>query len=635
MYIFPDSSQVLKLFIPGDQKYYNIPIYQRNYSWGIDNIETFFNDVNDEKEGYYIGNLLVTPREQDDISYDVVDGQQRLTTIVLMLLAISHILYEKYKLLNLKDEKELKIYNTLVTHRNDIKRQLVYEDSNNEYHPRLILLEDDMVMYEEFLKILDEDLEYKPYKNRIFGKRYHFIKELIEERFFVKDEDGEYINYLESFENILKFYKKLNSIEILVIKVNNLTDAFSIFTSFNSKGMPLTLIDLLKSYYLKNAVTYLGEERALENWYELISYFYDDNGEPISSLVTQFLQNHYDTFEAKSTSSITKSQSLKKYETLFARKGGDYIIELIKGARIFSSFTNNIGKFNEELSYTGPLPIDERDEDIDYYIKKLSVLDTTAVYPIIMFLLTKYVDKKINTKNLVSSLKYLSNYYIRRNIVLKPKSSNLRAKSLLAIRKLEEDNDLNNNSLEIIKSSLNMIAASNNEFLSSLLDSNIYEVNKNISRIIMIDLEREYGTFFHKQRKDDLDDKDERGRFRWTIEHIMPQSRNLSQSWKDSINIDGKMTDDEISKIQSDYIHKLGNLTLTGYNSEMSNRDFIEKRDYKGKRTEDYSGLRTGLFLNKSIFGDDIEKDSWNQEDIQRRTEELGKLLVDLYDLKW
>ena len=551
-----------------------------------------------------------------------------------MLLAINHIFYEKYDLLNLKDKKELKVYNSLVNQRFDIKRQLVYEDSNNDYHPRLILLEDDMVMYEEFLKILDENLKYKPYKNRVFGKRYHFIKELIEDAFFDKDKDGNYINYIDSFENILFFLKKIRSIEFLVIKVENLTDAFSIFTSFNSKGLPLTLIDLLKSYYLKNAVTYLGEEKALENWQELITYFHDDNGEPISSLVTQFLQNYYDTFEANSTSSITKSQSLREYERLFAKKGGDYILDLIEGAKIFSSFTNNIGKFNEDLSYTGPLPTDERDEDIDYYIRKLSVLDTTAIYPIIMFLLKKYVDNKINTKNLVENLKYLTNYYIRRNIVLKPKSSNLRAKSLLAIRNLEEEEDLNKNSLDIIKSSLNMIAATNNEFLSSLLDSNLYEVNKNIARLVMIDLEREYGTFFHKQRKDDLDDKDEKGRFRWTIEHIMPQSNNLSESWKKSINIDGKMGDEEVSKIQSDNIHKLGNLTLTGYNSEMSNRDFIDKRDYKGRSSEDYSGLRTGLFLNKSIFGDDPEKDSWNQEDIQRRTEELGKLLVDLYELK-
>lgn len=633
MYIIPESSQVRKVFIPGAEDYYNIPIYQRNYSWGYDNIETFFNDVNDEKEGYYIGNLLITPNDKDNNAYDVVDGQQRLTTIVLMLLAISHILYEKYKLLNLKDEKELKIYNTLVTHRNDIKRQLVYQDSNNEYQPRLLLLDDDMIMYKEFLKIINEDLDFKPYKNRIFGKRYHFIKELIEDRFFEKDENGNYTNHVDSFEKIANFYKKLNSIEILIIKVNNLTDAFSIFTSFNSKGLPLTLIDLLKSYYLKNAVTYLGEEKALDNWYELIAYFHDDNGEPISSLVTQFLQNYYDTFEANSTSSITKSQSLREYERLFAKKGGDYINELISGAKIFSSFTNNIGKYNEELSYTGPLPINEREEDIDYYIKKLSVLDTTAIYPIIMFLLTKYEDKEISVINLVSNLKYLSNYYIRRNIALKPKSSNLRAKSLLAIRKLEKSKDLDKDSLEIIKSSLNMIAATNNEFLSSLLDSNIYEINKNITRMVMIDLEREYGTFFHKQRKDDLDDKDERGRFRWTIEHILPQSKNLSESWKNAINIDGKMNDEEISKIQSDYIHKLGNLTLTGYNSEMSNRDFIEKRDYKGKGIEDYSGLRTGLFLNKSIFGDDPEKDNWNQKDIQRRTEELGKLLVDLYEL--
>lgn len=634
MYIIPESSQVRKIFIPGDDNYYNIPIYQRNYSWGYDNIETFFNDVNNEKEGYYIGNLLITPNEKDKKAYDVVDGQQRLTTIVLMLLAISHIIYEKYDILSVKDKREQKIYNKLVTSRTDIKRQLVYEENEEEHFPRLVLLDDDMTMYEEFLKIVKEDVDFKPYKNRIFGKRYHYIKELIEDTFFEVDEDGNYINYIESFENLTNFLKKLNSIEILVIKVENLTDAFSIFTSFNSKGLPLTLIDLLKSYYLKNAVTYLGEEKALENWQELITYFHDDNGEPISSLVTQFLQNYYDTFEAKSTSSITKSQSLREYERLFAKKGGDYILDLIEGAKVFSSFTNNIGKFNEELEYTGPLPISERDEDIDYYIKKLAVLDTTAVYPIIMFLLTKYKDGQINAKNLVSNLKYLSNYYIRRNIVLKPKSSNLRAKSLLAIRKLEEERDLNKNASDIISSSLNMIAATNNEFLSSLLDSNIYEVNKNISRLIMIDLEREYGTFFHKQRKDDLDDKDERGRFRWTIEHIMPQSKNLSKSWKDSINIDGKMTDEEISRVQSEYIHKLGNLTLTGYNSEMSNRDFIEKRDYKGKSTDDYSGLRTGLFLNESIFEDNPDKESWSQDDIRRRTQILAELLVKLYDLK-
>lgn len=634
MYIIPESSQVRKIFIPGDDNYYNIPIYQRNYSWGYDNIEAFFNDVNNEKEGYYIGNLLITPNEKDKKAYDVVDGQQRLTTIVLMLLAISHIIYEKYDILSVKDKREQKIYNKLVTSRTDIKRQLVYEENEEEHFPRLVLLDDDMTMYEEFLKIVKEDVDFKPYKNRIFGKRYHYIKELIEDTFFEVDEDGNYINYIESFENLTNFLKKLNSIEILVIKVENLTDAFSIFTSFNSKGLPLTLIDLLKSYYLKNAVTYLGEEKALENWQELITYFHDDNGEPISSLVTQFLQNYYDTFEAKSTSSITKSQSLREYERLFAKKGGDYILDLIEGAKIFSSFTNNIGKFNEELEYTGPLPISERDEDIDYYIKKLAVLDTTAVYPIIMFLLTKYKDGQINAKNLVSNLKYLSNYYIRRNIVLKPKSSNLRAKSLLAIRKLEEERDLNKNASDIISSSLNMIAATNNEFLSSLLDSNIYEVNKNISRLIMIDLEREYGTFFHKQRKDDLDDKDERGRFRWTIEHIMPQSKNLSKSWKDSINIDGKMTDEEILRVQSEYIHKLGNLTLTGYNSEMSNRDFIEKRDYKGKSTDDYSGLRTGLFLNESIFEDNPDKESWSQDDIRRRTQILAELLVKLYDLK-
>lgn len=632
MEITPRSYQVREIFQLNKEEFYRIPIYQRNYSWGYDNIEIFFNDVNSEKEGYYIGNLLITPTINVEKSYDVVDGQQRLTTIALMFLAIYHILLEKEELLDLGDRDDKKLFTDLANKRYDLRRQLIYTDSDDNDRSRLILLDDDMKMYGEFLTILDDKLDYKPYKNRKFGKRYHFIKELIEDEFFEKDLEGNYKDFKKSIADTYTFSEKLNSLEILRIKVDNLTDAFSIFTSFNSKGLPLTLIDLLKSYYLKSATSSdLTDDEALDNWNELISYFEDDNGEARSNLVTQFLQNYYDTFESDSTSSITKSESLRKYENLFEENDDSYIEDLIESAEIFSSFTNNIGKFNENLNYTGPLSISEKDRDIDYYIRKLSKLEATSSYPILMFVLLNYKRSRISVKNLVNILKYLTEYYIRRNIVLKPKSSNLRAKALLAVRKLEKEDDLNKNALAHIKSSLDLIVSSDDEFLSSLIHSNIYEINKQTTRIMMIDLERQYNKSFHKQNPDSLDNRNEKGKYFWTIEHILPQSQNLSKSWKEAINIGGNLNDEQILLEHDKNIHKLGNLTLTGYNSEMSNSDFISKRDYQDSITKKYTGLKTELFLNESIFNGNLDKKSWNQKDIERRTKYLAKLIVDMY----
>ena len=87
MNINPESKPISEIFSIEGKTIYNIPIYQRNYSWNDNNIESLYNDVINEQSGYYLGNLLVTP-SQTEKGFDVVDGQQRLTTISLFLLAI-------------------------------------------------------------------------------------------------------------------------------------------------------------------------------------------------------------------------------------------------------------------------------------------------------------------------------------------------------------------------------------------------------------------------------------------------------------------------------------------------------------------------------------------------------------------
>lgn len=122
-----------------------------------------------------------------------------------------------------------------------------------------------------------------------------------------------------------------------------------------------------------------------------------------------------------------------------------------------------------------------------------------------------------------------------------------------------------------------------------------------------------------------------RALYKWTIEHILPDGR-LNEDWIQSLGNGDQLKAEDI---QETYKNKLGNLTLTPYNSEMSNSSFIVKRDYNPSGSE-FEGLRSGLFLNESIFdsdkGEDIaSKEKWTAVDINRRTNILSDLIIKLY----
>lgn len=604
MNINPESKPISEIFSIEGRTLYNIPIYQRNYSWHENNIDSLYNDVINEDDGYYIGNLLVTSSNNSNV-YNVVDGQQRLTTIALLFLAI----FEELKEIstNNLDEKHIQIVYSL---RSDIKRKLT--TSNGE--SRLKLLEADQEIYNSFLQVFD-DKEKGKYGNRTFGKRYKFIKELIAEKNINE-------NDLKKVANIEGLYNKLNNVELLRITVNDLTDAYSVFTSLNAKGLPLTLIDLLKSYYLSEAVKHYSEKKALEKWNELITIF-TINEEPNATAVTQFMQNNYDAFEGEGNASITKKSSLRKYEQLFKDRGHTYMDQLIKNAEIFASIIPKI-RDNTSINYG---------DELQKSINKLSKLEASSVYPLILKILKEFNLGNIDEKSLKEIIEFITNYFVRRNIVLKPKSSNIRSKAIQTVRKLEKEKDLTKNCLDIVKHYLNQISVSDEEFITSL-NGSMYDTSPQTVRFVLIELERKYGKYFNKQNKDTLDEINQNGQYIWTLEHILPQGPNLNESWKKMISPENI---DYADIIQKENMHKLGNLTLTGYNSEMSNKDFVFKRDYKLQDSKDFLGLRTNLFINESITDNtsNIEKkDSWTVEDINRRTQLLANLIVIEFPIK-
>jgi predicted transport protein len=100
----------------------------------------------------------------------------------------------------------------------------------------------------------------------------------------------------------------------------------------------------------------------------------------------------------------------------------------------------------------------------------------------------------------------------------------------------------------------------------------------------------------------------------YTIEHIMPQNENLSTEWRQALGVDWE-------RVQKTWLHTLGNLTLTGYNSEYSDRPFVEKRDMNGGFKE------SPLLLNKELGA----VEAWNEEAIIRRAEQLATRAVQVW----
>lgn len=590
---------------------YVIPSYQRPFSWKSEQIEQLFNDIKDEEPGYYAGNILVTG---EGSLLSVIDGQQRLTTISLFLLSIGMKLKSEYPV----DEMAFRL-------RYDIERQLYFDSQGNYEEPRIKLLAGDRELYENLLGML-KGREPGRYGNRVFFKRYKYIVELVDSSF-------------TTFQEINSFYQKLMQLELLKVSVPELGDAFNVFSSLNSKGLPLTLIDLLKGEFI-NVASKSGEstELTLEKWNELSTVLSGGDEDASNRIVTQFLLNNYDAFEDKGFSSITKTKALSRYQRLLPRKyeaGENYLSTLLERAKVFAEIAQLGGS-------------DQQSGGFDSKFAALVRLESTQSFPLLMYVMCARERLRLSDGDVFDILDFLISFYVRRNIVLTPKSSNIRARMLSVIRELDAGESLGPDAVNVITTALAEISASDDQFRAAL-DQPIYDKNKKTARYVLIDIERRVGgaPLFDKGRPDSLDSYEpvkggRTGRPIWTIEHILPEG-DLPDWWIDEL---GEGDAARSRDVQERCTHLFGNLTLTPYNSELAQKPFFSetdpdygsKRDYRDRRTGAYVGLRSGLFLNSSIAnegaGEMLEtKERWMEEDIARRNAWFSDLILSLYRL--
>ena len=243
-------------------------------------------------------------------------------------------------------------------------------------------------------------------------------------------------------------------------------------------------------------------------------------------------------------------------------------------------------------------------------------------YLLLMYLLKYQTELQLSDANINKVIELLNKYFVRRNLTDYPGTRDLTRIFMDIITRIEDDEP---KGVEVIKLVVEILSNSNNcasdELFRQRLEGDIYKDNVGAARYILCKLAENAMT---QETWTDLWARTPKNVYIWSIEHIFPEGENIPQCWIDMIaGGDANLA----KKYLNEYTHKIGNLTITGYNSTLSNKSFVEKRDRQSKDGKRFIGYKNGLDINKDI----AQKDSWTIDDIKARTTAMVDELIKIY----
>lgn len=578
------------LFNPETKVKYIVPKYQREYSWGRDNWDELLNDLSENESGYFLGSIILVNRVTDALGIaplEVIDGQQRLITVSLIyaalykrLLEIDTDIEDKEEFINEKLNLKNKLIQKLKS--NELKVEPSFQNSNIEDYKFLLF---DAGIYPIRVS------QPKNFGNRRLAKAYAY--------FYDKIQDYTYNDIKILLDNI-------NNALIVKIEVDNHSDAYILFQSLNDRGEPLLAIDLVKTSLLseleRKGIKTMDE--AFEDWNVIIKNLTDDY-----SIQERFLRQYYNAFkykkeikiESKGFTKATKSNIIKIYNDNLIPNNPKYLLDdLVKKSDVYSKFVSGTYEGNPIIS------------------KNLLDLIHVGAATSYMFLL--YLFSEYNENNFLEDVStFLVKWYTRRNLTDYPATRDLDAIFMALINDCEIERQNGRVTTKFILDRL-VPRMTTEEVLDEKLRGDIYTENAEVTRFILCRIEESHMT---RERRINLWEKSGKN-FNFTIEHIFPEGKNIPKDWVAMI-AEGK---EVIAKdYQEKYVHKLGNLTLSAYNSNLSNKSFLEKRDRKDNKDNNYIGYKNGLYLNQKLK----DLDSWTIEDIKERTNLLVREATDLF----
>ena len=548
------SSANLLTVIKGPKQFV-IPIYQRTYSWQLAQCDQLLKDIiriskNDNLQGHFLGSIVYFQEDIHTISdvpkLLVIDGQQRLTTVSLLILALAHFLKNNPVELDTNANKLFNYY-------------LLNSDEDNDLRYKLMLTRGDKQSY---INLLNE-IPQEDTMNRV-TENYKFFASRINE------------------ENVKVIYNGVLRLFIVDVALEKDKDNPQlIFESMNSTGLDLSQADLIRNYVLMGQEIDLQTKLYENYWFPMEQTF----GNEYSTRFDGFMRDYLSVKTGKIPRIGEVYEEFKLY---------------INSDRSSESIEENVkDTFNFANHYSKIVLRKEKDKDLQEMFSNILKLKVDVAYPFILPVYNDYVHGLVSKDDFISILKLVESYVFRRAICGIPTNSlNKTFGNLYKSVNTE-------NYLESVQASFQLLDSykrfpDDTEFEKEIISKDVY--NFRSRNYLLSKLEN-----FKRKEFVNVDE--------YTIEHILPQNQNLSEEWQN-------MLGEEWQDIQKKYLHTLGNLTLTGYNSEMSDHPFARKKSIEGGF--DDSPLRLNTYLRTAS--------QWTPLEIGERAGELSQKATFIWD---
>lgn len=548
------ETQLLKFLRKSEQ--FAVPIYQRTYSWTEPECRQLWEDIirtgaNDDIRAHFLGSIVYIEKGLYSVTgYSpmlIIDGQQRLTTVSLLIEALARHLEGADEIIDGFSTNKLRNY------------YLINSEETDERRYKLLLSRSDKDTY---LSLVNQTPQ--PHKVSLrLTKNFKLFQDLIEK---TKD--------LNSLCNGLE---KLAIVDISLNKEHD--NPQLIFESMNSTGRELSQADLIRNFVL------------MDQEFDKQQYLYNHYWHPME---TSFGQEAYaDDFDYFIRHYLTvKTGTIPKIKKVYE----DFKDFRYESSQDISNILQDVHKFSE---YYCALTLGkEQDANLAKVFFDIHQLRANVVYPLLLEMYDDYKHNRLTAEEFLHASKLVESYVFRRAVCDIPTTS--MNKTFESFAKVIDKT----NYLESIKAQFLLLDTyrhfpDDQEFQHHLIRKDIYNFRR-----------REYLL----RRLENFERKEPVSVNEYTIEHIMPQNENLSREWREGLGEDWE-------RVHSELLHTLGNLTLTGYNSEYSDRPFVEKRDMdKGFRD-------SPLFLNRSL-GDTEE---WNEQAIWTRAGILSTQALEVW----
>ena len=556
-----ESGRMLNDYIQPNKKQYCIPVFQRDYAWTTEQCEKLFEDIVlafKKDRLHFCGSFVYAPlpTKKHIDRYIIIDGQQRFTTLYILIKALAD---------SATDEAEKAALEKYLYNEDKFNRYGFDDKSKLKLKP--VKTDNDQLQ----LLMAGELDKMNKSKDGIIYHNYMLFKDLIA-AFLAED----------SANSIMMIHDGIDNLICADIKLDHDDDAQEIFERINSTGIKLGLPDLIRNYVL---MTDDDQERLYEEYWLVMQELLSKDR--MDSFFLDYLNMKMDGF-------TKESEAYRDFKQIYLN--GQYtnesmLAELLHYAKQYHIFLNGDDNLGSEINRA---------------LDGLRRLNQTTVYLFLFHIFDDYEARVIDKQELGKILKLLLNYSIRR-LICEVGSNSLRGLYKTLYGRIFSREENKSHYYDAIVSFMSQMTSkdaipSDADFALALKERNLYRKNA-LCKYLLAAIENQ-----GKERivTDNL-----------TIEHIMPQNKNLSTAWQ-------KMLGDNWETVRDRYLHTLGNLTLTGYNSELGDKPFAEKQE-----------LLKAAVTHITVLYDDVKnKTVWDADAIEERAQNLADQLLRLFPIE-